>query len=334
MTRKHLQLSAGNGGRLASVITESRPLSRTTTQDPNVQLIRNGSLARPSKNVSNISKPVAPPRPLESSRAIQVSAKRAANAPSTSLVPQKAYMVASRPCTQEKNTIGPQRVIRPNKNSAATTSIPSVVQTDIKTSLARPAGAPCSRVASSTSLIHSSGSRPAAPSNKKMQTIQKDPENMKLPGDATVEVTASRNLSRPTISQLARVRPPVNKSVHKIIRRLEVCKTKLSAKSELNGPITTRGRSLNNEGRSANIPVGRSKHQQPIVPALIPLPPSPVSSTLTRSPVTNDSTMLEGSKMESQPESTIVGTDRQGSSQTEFGAESSGKQISFHARQL
>jgi len=174
--------------------------------------------------------------------------------------------------------------------------------------------------------MHASGSQPAAPSKKQMPIILKEPENMKPSGDVLASTAASRNLSRPTISQLARVRPPVIKTMPKTIPKLEMRKTKLLAKSESNGPTVTQG--LNNKGRSANIAVEPLKDQQPVVPASISLPLSPDSSTLTQSPVTSNVTTPERSKTESS-ESRVAATNRQAPSQVELGAEGSSKQIPF-----
>jgi len=174
--------------------------------------------------------------------------------------------------------------------------------------------------------MHSSGSQLAAPSKKQMPITRKEPENMKPSDDVVASTAASRNLSRPTISQLARVRPPVIKTIPKTIPKLETRKTKLLVKSESNGPTVTQG--LNNKGRSANIAVGPLKDQQPVAPASISLPPSPDSSTLTQSPVTSNVTTPERSKTESS-ESRVVATNRQALPQAELGAESSGKLIAF-----
>jgi len=322
MTRKHLQLTASSipshGHGPTSMV--ARPVSRTMIETSNTQLIQNRGLARPPKNASNITEPTALSQPFKLSRATQILAKRTANASSTKFIEQKAHKTVSHPYAQQKNATGPQRVIRPDKKPAAVTSVPSMTQTDIKTSTARPADASCSRVVSSNLLMHSSGCQPAAPSKK--QIARKDPENMKLSGDALASTAASRNLSRPTISQLARVRPPVIKTVPKTIPKLETRKTKLSAKSESNGAM-----GLNDKGHSANIPVGPLKDQQPVDPGSISLPPSPDSST--SSLVTSNVTTLKRSKTESSG-LTVVAINRQALSQSELAAESSGKQISFH----
>jgi len=203
-----------------------------------------------------------------------------------------------------------------------------MIKIDIKPSTARLADASCSRVVSSNLLMHSSGSQAAALSKKQMPINREGPKNMKLSGDAVASTVRSRNLCRPTISQLARVRPPVIKAISKTIQKLETSKTKLLAKSESNGSTVTQGQSLNDEGRPASILVGPLKNQQPVVPALISLPPSPDSSTLTQNPVTSNVTTLETSKTESS-ESTVVASDRQALSQLELGVENSGKQIPF-----
>jgi len=252
--------------------------------------------------------------------------KRTANASSTTLIEQKAHRTVSHPYAQQKNATGPQRVIRFDKKPAAATSGPSMTQTDMKTSTARLAGASCLRVVSSNSLMHSSGSQPAAPSKKQMPITRKEPENMKPSDDVVASTAASRNLSRPTISQLARVRPPVIKTIPKTIPKLETRKTKLLVKSESNGPTVTQG--LNNKGRSANIAVGPLKDQRPVAPASISLPPSPDSSMLTQSPVKSNVTTPERSKTESS-ESRVVATNRQALPQVELGAESSSKLIAF-----
>lgn len=328
MTRKHLQLTASNipshGNRPTSMI--ARPASRTMIETSNAQLIRNRSVARPPKNAFNITEPPALSQPSKSSRATQILAKRTANASSASSIEQKAHRAVSHPYAQHKNATGPQRVIRSDTKPAAATSVPSMTQTDMKTSTTRLADASCLRVVSSNSLMHTSGSQPAAPSKKQMPIILKEPENMKPSGDVLASTAASRNLSRPTISQLARVRPPVIKTMPKAIPKLETRKTKLLAKSESNGPTVTQG--LNNKGRSANIAVEPLKDQQPVVPASISLPLSPDSSTLTQSPVTSNVTTPERSKTESS-ESRVAATNRQAPSQVELGAEGSSKQIPF-----
>ncbi|KAF5355018.1 hypothetical protein D9756_005207 [Leucocoprinus leucothites] len=334
--RKYLQLSAGNAKlhkKVTSVISEPGPVSRANAQGSRLQSTTMSGPVRPSNNPPNTSKSVASARSLEPSRTIQLPAKRALVNPSAGPPPQKSSSVASRPFAQAKNATGPQRVIKPAVHSTAGLSNLSTDKRDVKVPAVRLGGLSRSRVASSSSLASSSGSQAAVRPVKQLPATRGLPTNAKLPGESEATSTAARNLSRPTLSQLARVRPPVTKPIPKVVRGLEVRKTGTVASVGSKGSIAAQRPTLSTKARAANVPVGRSKALRPITPTSIPLPPSPklsASESSTSTPGSSDSKIFEEPKPEPQPELVVVPAGGVASSQVFSGIESPASTPTVH----
>ncbi|KAJ3559690.1 hypothetical protein NP233_g11200 [Leucocoprinus birnbaumii] len=272
--RKYLQLGAANTvahKRIPSTSTTgSRPPSRTTTQGPGVRPTKTSGPIRSSKPVSNTSKPAAPTRP-EPLKAIQVPAKRTATTQNAPPAPPKTSTLASRPFAQDKNATGPQRVIKSTILSVGGPSTLPVDKRDVKLTTTRAIGPARARVASSSSLASSTGSQQTTRLPVKSALAAR-----KIPGQPSDEseprAAATRDLSRPTLSQLARVRAPVSKTAPKPVRGLEIRKTKPPIRTGLSGHVAAQGRTVRTKTASANVP-------RPTTPTSIPLPPSPKPSS-------------------------------------------------------
>ncbi|EKM80885.1 hypothetical protein AGABI1DRAFT_112600 [Agaricus bisporus var. burnettii JB137-S8] len=187
------------------------------------------------------------PRPVTSKPETNVGPVRRARLPSTTNIPTKATSTETKVPLHPiqlpvKPTNGPQRVIRTN----------------------------------ATALV----SKSLGPSRSSSSSTGRQPVKKQLSSDTVRVNTASRSLSRPTLSQLARVKPPVvARPLSKSVSGLNVQKNKSASALATNASThghTSRAVGARND-RTDIIPCKR-----PVAPASIPLPPSPaLTSSVT-----------------------------------------------------
>ncbi|KXN90916.1 Protein stu-1 [Leucoagaricus sp. SymC.cos] len=155
--------------------------------------------------------------------------------------------------------------VRPTKASTLTAKpgAPSQRQ-DSKPAISKPSGPLCHRAASTSA--HSSGPQPTSGPTKQLPISRKLPPGT-VPSTNDGTATASRNLTRPTLSQLARIRPPVVRPpVSKPVKGLDIRKAKPPAGPRPAIAVAAPARKPN--AIKAQVP-------RPTTPSAIPLPPSP-----------------------------------------------------------
>lgn len=210
-------------------------------------------------------------------RSIQVATKRG-EAPALGGSSQgKPPAVATRPFRPTVNATGPQRVIK----QSAPASEGQVHPSDGKSAkLVSHGGAAPARsekpshtrtTVSTASLAHPSTSRPV--NLTRQPPLSKQPPtkgNMMLgPGRAT---SGQRDLTRPTLSQMARVKPPVVRPLPKPVQGLDIRKAKPSAGSD--STVST-SRLPKSSRTQEGVTTGSIRGMRPITPASVPLPASP-----------------------------------------------------------
>lgn len=314
--RKYLQLGAGTvpvrGKTNAMILSRADPTSKSAPHITTSKYHANLDPIRPPKKfpMTTLPKPgdsIGTQVPL---RSIQVPPKRGESrgVPYQRRPPGPAIRSVAPPTA---NTTGPQRVIKSSVLSEGPATLNSHKIDAKSTRLDRPG---------STTLSVSK----SANSTRQLSSVGHQPVKGNPAVDSARTVAGSRDLTRPTLSQLARVKPPVVRASSKPVPGLNIHKTKSSVDQELH---TADGRGLKltrirNE-RPAGAPIRR-----PITPASIPLPSSPdLPSRETYEPYSGKQ---DPSPPDEGKEAKIM-DDNTSPPQTETGAGNSGKFI-FSAR--
>ncbi|KAF9446406.1 hypothetical protein P691DRAFT_708730 [Macrolepiota fuliginosa MF-IS2] len=228
---------------------------------------------------STASKPNTLTRSLAPLRPIQISAKREEVPTGGAPNQRKLPVVVARPFAPAANATGPQRVIKPAppegqrlvSEGKAVKPVPTIRSCPVRSD--KP---PHTKAGSTTSLVHPPPVRSVKPTrqpstSKPLPTARNVADD---PGRATV---GQRNLTRPTLSQMARVKPPVTRPISKPVQGLNIRKTKLPADS---GLALKSNPSRAPRTQASRTTAGSTNSTRPATPASIPLPPSPkLSST-------------------------------------------------------